>query len=98
MKIPLVDALSGPANPTASRRTITHLDKRQIPVTLPFPSRATGGTPLKPGQEIRVSGEGFPITRKNSTKKKGDLIVRIEVSFPDRVTGSQAEGIRKALG
>jgi DnaJ family protein B protein 4 len=98
VKVPLVDALSGPADPSSTRRVITHLDKRQIPVTLPYPNRATGGTPLKPGQEVRVSGEGFPITRKNAIKKKGDLIARIDVVFPDRVTGSQSEGIRRVLG
>ncbi|GAA5836500.1 hypothetical protein JCM9279_000408 [Rhodotorula babjevae] len=96
LKVPLVDALSGPAGGGNATRTVTHLDGRTVSVNVPFPRG--GGPPLKPGQEIRVAGEGMPISRKSSTKPKGDLVVRIEVVFPDRVSASQAEGIRKVLG
>ena len=89
-KLPLVDALTGPTTPTAGRKSITTLDGRTLPFTLP-------PAPIKPDQEIRLANEGFPITRKDSTKRKGDLIVRIEVSMPDRLTEAQATAVRKAL-
>ncbi|GAA5933998.1 hypothetical protein JCM3775_002845 [Rhodotorula graminis] len=96
LKVPLVDALSGPAGGGNATRTVTHLDGRTVSVNVPFPRG--GGPPLKPGQEIRVAGEGMPISRKTASKPKGDLVVRVEVVFPDRVSASQAEGIRKVLG
>lgn len=65
-KIPLVEALTGPASQTV---TVKHIDGRQIRVPLP------SGV-LKPGQEITLPKEGF---------RGKDLIVRIEVVFPDRV-------------
>ncbi|BGP42464.1 Molecular chaperone (DnaJ super) [Rhodotorula kratochvilovae] len=96
LKVPLVDALAGPAGGGGASRSITHLDGRTVNVNIPYPRG--GGAPLKPGQEIRVAGEGMPISRKTATKPKGDLVVRVEVVFPDRVSASQAEGIRKVLG
>ncbi|GJN93393.1 hypothetical protein Rhopal_006448-T1 [Rhodotorula paludigena] len=96
LKVPLVDALAGPAGGGNASKTLTHLDGRSVSYNVPYPRG--GGSPLKPGQEIRIAGEGMPITRKTATKPKGDLIVRVEVVFPDRVSSSQAEGIRKVLG
>lgn len=96
LKVPLVDALAGPAGGGNTSKTLTHLDGRSVSYNVPYPRG--GGSPLKPGQEIRIAGEGMPITRKTATKPKGDLIVRVEVVFPDRVSSSQAEGIRKVLG
>ncbi|BGP02590.1 Protein SIS1 [Rhodotorula toruloides] len=95
-KVPLVDALSGPAGGGSPTKTLTHLDGRTINFNVPYPRG--GGAPLKPGQEIRIAGEGMPITRKNAPKPKGDLVVRIEVVFPDRISSAQAEGVRKVLG
>lgn len=85
-KIPLVDALAG----SASRRTVDTLDGRKLQVPVP-----TGV--IKPGQESTVSGEGMPIRKEGSVKKKGDLILKWDVVFPDRLTPSQKEGIRKVL-
>ncbi|GAA5860165.1 hypothetical protein JCM8547_009211 [Rhodosporidiobolus lusitaniae] len=96
IKIPLVDALAGPAGGGSPSRTVTHLDGRTVSYNVPYPRG--GGNPIKPGQVIRIAGEGMPITRKNAPKPKGDLLVKVEVVFPDRISSAQAEGVRKVLG
>jgi DnaJ family protein B protein 4 len=53
---------------------------------------------IRPGQETRIPGEGFPITKASSIKKVGDMVVRWNVVFPERITPSQAEGLKKILG
>lgn len=95
-KVPLVDALAGPAGGGTVAETLTHLDGRTVSFNVPYPRG--GGQPLRPGQEIRIPGEGMPITRKSSTKPKGDLVVKLDITFPDRISSSQAEGVRKVLG
>lgn len=88
LKIPLVDALA----PTgAEKRVVDALDGKKIQVPVP------GGI-VKPGLESRVAGGGMPIRKDGSVKQKGDLIVRWEVTFPERLTAAQKEGIRKVLG
>lgn len=57
VKVPLVDALSGPTPPATFTRSLTTLDGRTIRYDLPYPSAKLGGKPLMPGQIIRVSGE-----------------------------------------
>ena len=89
-KVPLVDALTGPTSPAGGRKSITTLDGRTLQFALP-------AAPIKPDREVRIAGEGFPITRKDSSKRKGDLLVRIEVVFPDRLSDAQATAVRKAL-
>lgn len=96
LQVPLADALAGPDGGGTPSRSITHLDGRTISFNIPYPRG--GGTPLKPGQVIRVPNEGMPITRKNAPKPKGDLLVKLDIKFPERITASQAEGIRKVLG
>ncbi|EIN10052.1 DnaJ-domain-containing protein [Punctularia strigosozonata HHB-11173 SS5] len=78
VKIPLVEALTG----GSSKKTIEALDGRKLQVTVP------SGV-VKPGQETRIAGEGMPIRKAG---KKGDLIVRWDVVFPDRLTEAQKEG------
>lgn len=95
VKVPLVDALSGPTPPATFTRTLTTLDGRNIKYDLPYPSTRLGGAPLKPGQTIKIPGEGMPISRKGAAKKKGDLLIKVNVTFPDRITPAQAEGVRK---
>jgi len=85
--IPLVDALT---NESGAKKQLEHLDGRKLQVQIP------PGV-VKPGQETRVAGEGMPIRRKGATGK-GDLLVRWEVKFPDRLTPAQKEGVRKVLG
>jgi DnaJ homolog subfamily B member 4 len=57
VKVPLVDALSGPTPPATFTRTLTTLDGRNLKYDLPYPSTRLGGAPLKPGQTIKISGE-----------------------------------------
>ena len=87
VEIPLVEALT---NEAGAKKQLEHLDGRRLQVPIP-----TGV--VKPGQETRVSGEGMPIRRKGASGK-GDLVVRWNVKFPDRLTPGQKEGIRKVLG
>ncbi|OBZ72501.1 DnaJ subfamily B member 4 [Grifola frondosa] len=82
----LVDALTG----AGGKRTVDALDGRKLQV--PVPSGI-----VKPGQQTTVSGEGMPIRKEGSVKRKGDLIVKWDIVFPDRLTTAQKEGIRKAL-
>lgn len=86
-RVSLVDALLN----TGGTRTVQHLDGRRITVSLP-----TGV--IKPGAESRVAGEGMPIRKEGAVRRKGDLIVRWEVDFPERLTAAQKEGIKKVLG
>jgi DnaJ homolog subfamily B member 4 len=89
--IPLVEALAGSSGSGRLKKTVVLLDGRRLQVPLPL------GV-VKPGQETTVSDEGMPIRKDGSAKKKGDLIVKWNVLFPDRLTPAQQEGIRKVLG
>ncbi|KAJ7170858.1 hypothetical protein C8R43DRAFT_981315 [Mycena crocata] len=87
VKIPLLDALTG----TGGKKIVEALDGRKLQITVP------PGV-VKPGQLTTVPGEGMPIRKDGSVKKKGDVIVKWEVVFPDRITPAQKEGLRKVLG
>lgn len=87
LDISLVDALTG----SGETRTVDHLSGKKVQVKLP-PSV------VKPGAETRVPGEGMPMRKEGSVQKKGDLIVRWNIVFPDRLTASQKEGLKKVLG
>ncbi|KAF8335160.1 hypothetical protein F5887DRAFT_1063412 [Amanita rubescens] len=65
------------------------LDGRRVQVPAPVGI-------VKPGAETRIPGEGMPI-RKGGVKSKGDLIVKWEVEFPEKLTPAQKEGIRKVM-
>lgn len=85
--IPLLEALTGSTTPT---KQVEQLDGRKISVPVPK------GV-IRPNQETRIPGEGFPITKASSTKKVGDMVVRWNVVFPERITPAQAEGLKKIL-
>jgi DnaJ family protein B protein 4 len=87
LKIPLREALTG----SDTKKVVELLDGRKLQVPLPL------GV-VKPGQETRIAGEGMPIRKPGSLKKKGDLIVRWDIQFPDRLTPAQKEGLRRLLG
>jgi DnaJ homolog subfamily B member 4 len=87
VEIPLVEALT---NTGGAKKQLELLDGRKLQVPVP------PGV-VKPGQETRIANEGMPIRRKGATGK-GDLLVRWEVKFPDRLTPAQKEGVRKVLG
>lgn len=98
--IPLVEALTGSSTSEATpstQRTLKHLDDRQIEFKLPLPS-SSGGIPIKPDQEIIIPNEGMSITRKGSVKPKGDLKIRIKIEFPNRITSTQVEALKRILG
>lgn len=87
VQISLLDALTG----TGGKKIVEALDGRKLQITVP------PGV-VKPGQQTTVAGEGMPIRKDGSVKKKGDLIVKWEVVFPDRITPAQKEGLKKVLG
>jgi len=86
-KLSLVEALTE----EGGKKTIEHLDGRKLRVSVPL------GV-VKPGQQTTISGEGMPVRKEGQVHKKGNLIVKWEIVFPDRLTPSQKEGIKKVLG
>jgi len=86
-KLPLVEALTG----GGGRKTVEHLDGRKLQVLVPL------GV-VKPGQRTTIPGEGMPVRKEGQVHHKGDLVVKWEIVFPDRLTPSQKEGIKKVLG
>jgi DnaJ homolog subfamily B member 4 len=95
VKIPLVDALTNPPSSTASTstvppRTITGLDGRRLPITLP---RGI----IKPGHTTRIPSQGMPIRQKGGEGGRGDLIIQWEVVFPDTLTQEQRRDVARAL-
>lgn len=84
--ISLVDALTG----NGGKRTVEALDGRKLQVTIP------SGI-VKPGQQSIVPAEGMPVRKDGSVKQKGDMIVKWDVTFPERLTPAQKEGVRKVL-
>ncbi|KAF9069009.1 hypothetical protein BDP27DRAFT_1294502 [Rhodocollybia butyracea] len=89
--IPLLEALTHDEGVRARKETVEMLDGRKLQVAIP------AGI-VKPGQEMTVSGEGMPIRKDGTVKKKGDLIIKWNVVFPDKITASQKEGLKKVLG
>jgi DnaJ family protein B protein 4 len=90
LKIPLVEALVGPPEGVRLSKTMELLDGRKLQIAVPMGI-------VKPGQTMTIPGEGMPIRKDGVTQKKGDLVVRWEVVFPDRLTLAQKEGLRKIL-
>ncbi|KIK55077.1 hypothetical protein GYMLUDRAFT_176117 [Collybiopsis luxurians FD-317 M1] len=84
----LVEALT---HESGLKKMVEVLDGRKIQVNVP------AGV-VKPGQETTVQGEGMPIRKDGAVKKKGDLVIKWNVVFPDRLTSSQKEGLKKVLG
>ncbi|KAH7341811.1 hypothetical protein B0J17DRAFT_648072 [Rhizoctonia solani] len=87
-KVPLLEALTGEGGVTQS---IEMLDGSQRTVRTP-------ASVVKPGQETRIPGLGMPVRKEGKVVRKGDLVVKWEVVFPDRLTESQKIGLRKVLG
>ncbi|KAF8525953.1 hypothetical protein BU17DRAFT_83457 [Hysterangium stoloniferum] len=86
LQLPLVDALTGSGGP----QIIDHLDGRKIRISPP-------GAVVKPGAETKIIGEGMPIRKSTTGQNRGDLIVKWDVVFPDRLTPAQKEGVKKVL-
>lgn len=91
IELSLVEALTGPpAGVTRFTKTVNMLDGRRLQVPVPLGI-------VKPGQVTTVSGEGMPIRKEGSVQSKGDLTVKWQVVFPNRLTPAQAEIIREVL-
>ncbi|KAJ4477387.1 hypothetical protein J3R30DRAFT_3334089 [Lentinula aciculospora] len=86
ISIPLLEALTH----EGGKKQVESLDGRKIQMNIP------AGV-VRPGQETTVHGEGMPIRKDGTVKKKGDLIVKWDVIFPDRLASSQKEGLKKVL-
>ena len=81
LTIPLRAALLG------FEATIPHLDGHEVRVS------RTGVT--KPGQTLRIKGEGMP--KHGTPSEFGDLLITFTVDFPKTVEGPLAEGLESLL-
>ncbi|WWC86485.1 uncharacterized protein L201_001362 [Kwoniella dendrophila CBS 6074] len=91
LNITLSQALLGPEGGGAISKEVEQLDGKRIDVSTPE------GQIVQPGQETRIQGEGMPVSKAGSAKKKGDLIVKWNVVFPTRITPEQKKELRKVL-
>ncbi|KAL1956417.1 hypothetical protein VTO42DRAFT_7303 [Malbranchea cinnamomea] len=87
IQISLAEALCG-----FSRVVVKHLDGRGIELTHP----KNPGDVLKPGQVLKIPGEGMPRKRSDA---RGDLYLTVEVIFPENQWANPAvlEKLRELL-
>lgn len=71
VKITLAEALTG-----FHRVVLTHLDGRGIQLNIKQPK----GKILRPGQILKVRGEGMPLKRSDA---RGDLYLAVDIDFPE---------------
>lgn len=71
LKVSLAEALTG-----FKRVVLTHLDGRGVMLEVKQPA----GRILRPGEILKVQGEGMPIKRSDA---KGDLYLIVDVEFPE---------------
>ncbi|KAH6864181.1 hypothetical protein CC77DRAFT_746348 [Alternaria alternata] len=71
LKVSLVEALTG-----FNRVVITHLDGRGLKLNVQQPN----GNVLRPGQILKIEGEGMPMKRSDA---RGDLYLVVDVEFPE---------------
>jgi len=83
--ISLLEALS------ESSHVIPGLDGKDITVDIDF-----AGEIIRPGDVSRVIGKGMPIRRNSQVVGAGDLTIKWNVIFPDRLTSKQRNFIRLA--
>lgn len=83
LTISLADALTG-----FSRVVVKHLDGRGIHITHPR------GKVLKPGQILKVKGEGMPHKKGDS---KGDLYLIVEIQFPENGWNPDVPTLKRVL-
>lgn len=68
---------------------VVTLDKRRLKIPI------TENT-IKPGYIHRVSGEGMPISKFNGNKF-GDLLIKFNIHFPNRLDDAQKEKLSEIL-
>ncbi|KAF1849546.1 DnaJ-domain-containing protein [Cucurbitaria berberidis CBS 394.84] len=71
LKVSLVEALTG-----FNRVVLTHLDGRGLQLHVEQPN----GNVLRPGQVLKIAGEGMPMKRSDA---RGDLYLVVDVEFPE---------------
>jgi len=114
LKIPLLEALTHEPTSGSTPKTthkIKTLDNRTLTVSPPSTIGVIKpGTESKiKGEGMPIRKDGVLLTGATNTSKtsngtggsgvqRGDLIVKWEVEFPERLTPSQKEGLRKVLG
>jgi len=81
--VPLVDALCG------FEFIIEHMDGRKLLV------KSKPGEIIKPGEIKEVMGEGMPIHKR--PYEKGNLYIKFNVEFPDKISASQISIIKQHL-
>jgi len=81
LTLSLLEALTGFRN-----KTIQTLDGRTLAISNPLV--------INPGQEQRFPNEGMPTKDPN---KKGDLVVKYDVQFPNRLSEDKKRAIRDIL-
>lgn len=50
---------------------------------------------ISPATEKRIAGEGLPYPKQ--TNKKGDIIVKFDIKFPDALAQNQREALSQIL-
>ncbi|KAJ6351656.1 hypothetical protein OIU78_007539 [Salix suchowensis] len=81
-KMSLLEALTG------KTIELTALDGRYL--TLPVTDI------IKPGHEVLIPDEGMPVSKEPN--KRGNLIIKFDITFPSRLTAEQKSDLRKTLG
>ncbi|KAJ6321319.1 hypothetical protein OIU77_011419 [Salix suchowensis] len=81
-KMSLLEALTG------KTIELTALDGRYL--TLPVTDI------IKPGHEVLIPDEGMPVSKEPN--KRGNLIIKFDITFPSRLTAEQKSNLRKTLG
>lgn len=81
-EITLLEALTG------KTLDLTTLDGRNLMIPLT--------DIVKPGAEIVVPNEGMPISKEPG--KKGNLRIKIDVTYPSRLTSEQKSELKRVLG
>ena len=81
-KMSLLEALTG------KTIELTTLDGRYL--TLPVTDI------IKPDHEVLISDEGMPVSKEPN--KRGNLIIKFDITFPSRLAAEQKSDLRKTLG
>jgi DnaJ homolog subfamily B member 4 len=72
---------------TGWERIVKTIDGKSIRVSRPGPTQ--------PGHEERFPNWGMPISKKPT--ERGDLVVKVNVKFPEALTSSQKEVLKDVL-
>ncbi|GJJ08382.1 hypothetical protein Clacol_002596 [Clathrus columnatus] len=86
VQIPLLDALAGEGR----KVYLSGVDGKSIGIDIP------PGI-IRPGDEYYIQGAGMPIRKQGEVVGRGDMIVRWEIQFPEKLTREQKQTLEKAL-